>query len=55
MVRIYPLLGNGYVFMGPPRGYISGTEPNQEREDKKNENGASPLQSRKKGSAEDWL
>jgi hypothetical protein len=37
--------------MGPPRVYISGTELNQERQTE-NENGVSPWQSRKKGSAE---
>jgi hypothetical protein len=49
VVGIYLLLGNGCVFMGPPRDYVSGTEPNQSE----NENGASSRQSRKKGSAED--
>jgi hypothetical protein len=40
--------------MYPPRDYISGTEPKQMRErENENENGASPQQSRKKGSAED--
>jgi hypothetical protein len=40
--------------MGPPRDYISSTEQNQigMRGDE-NENGASPPQSRKRGSAED--
>jgi hypothetical protein len=32
IARIYPVLGNGYVFYGPPRDHVSGTEPNQERE-----------------------
>jgi hypothetical protein len=53
VVRMYPLLGNGCVFYGPPRNCINGTEPNQIRNE--NENGASPWQSRKKGSAKDWL
>jgi hypothetical protein len=35
--------------MGPSRDYISNTEQNQ------NQNGASPRQSRKEGSAEDLL
>jgi hypothetical protein len=29
MVRIYPLLGKGCVFYGPPRDYISDREKNQ--------------------------
>jgi hypothetical protein len=40
-------------FMGPPRDYIRGTEQNQMSPRTENENGASPRQSRKKGSAED--
>jgi hypothetical protein len=40
--------------MDPPRDYISGKELNQIRErENENENGVSPLQSRKKGAAED--
>jgi hypothetical protein len=38
--------------MDPPRDYISGTEQNQIHENE-NEDGASPRQSRKKGSAVD--
>jgi hypothetical protein len=41
-------------FMDPPPHYISGAEPNQIRMTQ-NENGASPQQSRKKGSAENSL
>jgi hypothetical protein len=40
---------------GPPRDYISGIEPNQIRVVERELKGASPRQSKKKGSAEDWL
>jgi hypothetical protein len=50
--HIYPLLGNGCVFKGPSRDYISGTEPKKEEG---NEKWAGPRQSRKKGSAEHCL
>jgi hypothetical protein len=52
VVGIYPLMGNGCVFYGPPRDYISGTELNQMRM-RENESGTSPRQSRKEGSPED--
>jgi hypothetical protein len=40
--------------MGPPQDYVSGVETNQIRmRERETENGASPRQSRKKGSAED--
>jgi hypothetical protein len=39
--------------MDPLRDYISGTEPKHEQRKNEKENGASPWQLRKKGSAED--
>jgi hypothetical protein len=53
MVRIYPLLCNGCVFYGPASKLykLYRTESNQNENE--NENGASPRQSRKKGSAKD--
>jgi hypothetical protein len=48
-------------FMGPFRDYIRSREQNENEYcsallcSAKNENGASPRQSRKKGSAEDWF
>jgi hypothetical protein len=41
--------------MDPPRVYTSDTEENYMSRRTENENGASPRQSRKKGSAEDSL